>query len=74
MLDYTHLRALLAVKEEGSFEAAAKVLCMSPIGVATRIRKLEARMVVDLLDRKPTRPTEAGKDEGPTCMKMINKH
>ena len=60
MLDYTHLEALLAVEKEGSFEAAAKVLNLSPIGVATRIRKLEDRMGVTLLTRKPTRPTEAG--------------
>lgn len=60
MLDYTHLQALLAVEQEGSFEAAAKSLGMSPIGVATRIRKLEERMGVALLTRKPTRPTEAG--------------
>lgn len=60
MLDYAHLEALLAVSEEGSFEGAGKVLGMSPIGVASRIRKLEARMGVKLLTRKPTKPTEAG--------------
>lgn len=60
MLDYTHLEALLAVNKEGSFEAAARALGMSPIGVATRIRKLEERMGVPLLSRKPTRPNEAG--------------
>lgn len=60
MLDYTHLEALLAVEQHGSFEAAAKELGMSPIGVATRIRKLEERMGVLLLTRKPTRPTKAG--------------
>jgi len=60
LLDYTHLEALLAVQKEGSFEAAAKTLGMSPIGVASRIRKLEERMGLPLLRRKPTCPTEAG--------------
>lgn len=60
MLDYKHLEALLAVEQEGSFEAAAKKLCMTSIGVAVRIRKLEERMGVPLLTRKPTGPTKAG--------------
>ncbi len=60
MLDYTHLEALLAVKQTGSFEGAAKELGMSPIGVSARIKKLETRMGVKLLTRKPTKPTKAG--------------
>lgn len=60
MLDYTHLEALLAVAKEGSFEGAGKSLGMTPIGVASRIRKLEERMGVKLLKRKPTEPTKAG--------------
>lgn len=60
MLDYTHIEALLAVEQEGSFEGAGRVLRMSPIGVARRIKKLENRMGTILLKRKPTRPSEAG--------------
>lgn len=60
LLDYTQLEALLAVKRCGSFEGASRALGISPIGVSRRVTKLEAELGAKLLDRKPTRPTEAG--------------
>lgn len=60
MLDYTQREALLAVKRKGSFARAAEVLRITPIGVSRRIAKLKLTLGVKLLNRKPTRPTEAG--------------
>ena len=60
MLDYTHLEALLAVEREGSFDGAGRKLGMSAIGVARRIQKLERRLGIKLLLRKPTKPSPAG--------------
>lgn len=60
MLDYTQLEALLAVKREGSFEKAGKTLGITPIAIARRIEKLGVTLGANLLNRKPTRPTEAG--------------
>ncbi len=60
MLDYTRLKALLAVENEGSFVDAGRALGLSAIGVARRIEKLEKRLGVKLLHRKPTRTSKAG--------------
>ena len=60
MLDYTQIEALLAVKREGSFEKAGKALGITPIAIARRVDKLGVTLGANLLNRKPTRPTEAG--------------
>jgi len=60
ILDYTQLSALLAVERTGSFERAGKLLNISAIGISRRVAKIERRLGVKLLDRKPTRPTKAG--------------
>lgn len=60
MLDYIQLEALLAVKREGSFEKAGKALGITPIAIARRVEKLGVSLGATLLDRKPTRPTNAG--------------
>lgn len=61
LIDYTHLSALLAVERAGSFEGAGKLLRISAIGVSRRITKFEAALGAQLLKRKPTRTTDAGK-------------
>lgn len=61
MFDPGHLRALSAVLNEGSFDAAAAVLHVTPSAVSQRIRALEERAGTALLVRsQPTQATEAG--------------
>ena len=61
MLDYKLLDALQAVLAEGSFEKAARVLCITPSAVSQRIRQLEERFGQMLLVRStPVRATAAG--------------
>nr|WP_174257713.1 LysR family transcriptional regulator ArgP [Phytoactinopolyspora alkaliphila] len=56
-----HLAAFAAVVDEGSFEAAARELHVTPSAISQRIKSLEARMGRILVRRaKPCRPTEAG--------------
>jgi LysR family transcriptional regulator, chromosome initiation inhibitor len=61
-LDLAQLRALAAVVAEGTFEAAARVLHVTPSAVSQRIRALESAAGRVLVVRtKPVRPTEAGR-------------
>jgi LysR family transcriptional regulator, chromosome initiation inhibitor len=61
VLDPAQLAAFTAVIEEGSFEAAARRLHVTPPAVSQRIKALESRMGQVLVRRiRPTRPTEAG--------------
>ncbi|ABS05475.1 LysR family transcriptional regulator ArgP [Kineococcus radiotolerans] len=61
-LDLGQLRALAAVVAEGTFEAAARVLHVTPSAVSQRIRALETSAGRVLLVRvKPVVPTEAGR-------------
>ena len=61
MFDHTHLETILAVERAGSYEAAAKKLNMTSAAVSRRMRTLEERVGVVLLNRdgKAT-PTEMG--------------
>ena len=61
MFDHTHLETILAVEREGSYEAAAKKLNMTSAAISRRMRTLEDRVGVVLLNRdgKAT-PTELG--------------
>ncbi|MFC4474033.1 LysR family transcriptional regulator [Comamonas denitrificans] len=62
-MDLLHpqLAAFAAVLEEGSFEAAARRLCVTPSAVSQRIKALEDRLGQVLLVRQPPcRPTPAG--------------
>ena len=61
MFDHVHLKTILAVKREGSYEAAARRLNVTSAAVSRRMRTLEDRAGVVLLDRhgKAT-PTELG--------------
>ncbi|WP_312736264.1 LysR family transcriptional regulator ArgP [Stenotrophomonas sp.] len=62
-MDLVHpqLAAFAAVLEEGSFEAAARRLAISPSALSQRIKALEDRLGQVLLVRQaPCRPTAAG--------------
>lgn len=60
-LDATQLRTLAAVVGEGSFEAAARVLHVTPSAVSQRIRALEESVGQVLVRRnRPCRATDAG--------------
>ncbi|MCF7221955.1 LysR family transcriptional regulator ArgP [Marilutibacter chinensis] len=60
-LIHPQLAAFAAVLEEGSFEAAARRLSVTPSAVSQRIRSLEDRLGQVLVVRQaPCRPTPAG--------------
>ena len=61
-VDNAQLTAFAAVLEEGSFEAAARRLHVTPSAVSQRIRSLEERLGQILLQRgSPCLATDAGK-------------
>lgn len=56
-----HLQTLVAVADEGTFEAAARRLHITPSAVSQRIRALEAAVGAVVVQRSsPVRPTDAG--------------
>ncbi|WP_246507425.1 LysR family transcriptional regulator ArgP [Actinocrinis puniceicyclus] len=60
-LPLDQVRTLLAAVDEGTFEAAARALHVTPSAVSQRIKALEQRTGRVLLVRsKPVRPTESG--------------
>ncbi|KUN86086.1 LysR family transcriptional regulator ArgP [Streptomyces griseoruber] len=60
-LPLEQVRTLLAVVDEGTFDAAAAVLHVTPSAVSQRVKALEQRTGrVLLLRTKPVRPTESG--------------
>ncbi|MEU7576567.1 LysR family transcriptional regulator ArgP [Streptomyces sp. NPDC041068] len=60
-LPLDHVRTLLAVVDEGTFDAAAVALHVTPSAVSQRVKALERRTGRVLLMRtKPVRPTESG--------------
>jgi LysR family transcriptional regulator (chromosome initiation inhibitor) len=61
MLENNDLKTLLAVVEEGSFDAAARLLSITPGAVSQRVKQLEEKMGEVLVKRtSPPVPTEAG--------------
>ncbi|MFC7548270.1 LysR family transcriptional regulator ArgP [Plantactinospora sp. GCM10030261] len=61
-LDSSQLRTLAVVVAEGSFEAAAQALHVTPSAVSQRIKALEAAVGQVLVRRsRPSRVTDAGK-------------
>jgi LysR family transcriptional regulator (chromosome initiation inhibitor) len=61
-LDPARLDALAAVVEEGTFEAAARRLHVTPSAVSQRVKALEQQAgQVLVLRSRPCRPTEAGR-------------
>jgi LysR family transcriptional regulator (chromosome initiation inhibitor) len=60
-MHFEHLRALAAIVDEGTFEAAADVLGISPSAVSQRIKALETSVGQVVVRRGvPCAPTEAG--------------
>ena len=60
--DLPQLRALAAVVDHGTLEAAAKVLHLTPSAVSQRLKALERSVGAVLLQRsRPSVPTEAGR-------------
>ncbi|MEY9907503.1 LysR family transcriptional regulator (chromosome initiation inhibitor) [Catenulispora sp. MAP12-49] len=60
-LPLDHVRTLLVAVDAGTFEAAARILHVTPSAVSQRIKALEQRTGRVLLVRsKPLRPTESG--------------
>lgn len=60
-LPLEQVRTLLAVVDEGTFDAAAVALHVTPSAVSQRVKALEQRTGRVLLQRtKPVRPTESG--------------
>ncbi|MFC8347584.1 LysR family transcriptional regulator ArgP [Streptomyces sp. NPDC057280] len=60
-LPLDQVRTLLAVVDEGTFDAAAAVLHLTPSAVSQRVKALEQRTGRVLVVRsKPVRPTESG--------------
>lgn len=61
MLDYSALAALAEIVRRGSFDGAAAALRVTPSAISQRIRTLEDRMGVVLIDRgPPVRATAQG--------------
>jgi LysR family transcriptional regulator (chromosome initiation inhibitor) len=61
-LDPAQLAAFSAVIDEGSFEAAARRLHVTPSAVSQRIKSLESRLGQVIVRRtRPVEPTEAGR-------------
>lgn len=62
MLDYTALVAVHAVIQEGSFEAAARFLGITPSAISQRVRGYEERLGALLIIRgQPCMPTDIGR-------------
>lgn len=61
--DLAQLRAFAVTVDQGSLEAAASVLHVTPSAVSQRLKALERTVGVVLLRRtRPVRPTEAGEE------------
>lgn len=61
MIDYAASRAVAAVVQTGSFEAAARMLNVTPSAISQRVRNLEERLGTVLIERgTPCVATEKG--------------
>ena len=61
MIDYPAALAVATVVRTGSFEKAARVLNVTPSAVSQRVRQIEERLGVALIERgSPCLPTEKG--------------
>jgi LysR family transcriptional regulator (chromosome initiation inhibitor) len=61
MIDYPAMRAVATVVQTGSFEAAAKALNVTPSAISQRVKLLEERLGVVLIERgAPCAATERG--------------
>src|SRR3954452_9070895 len=59
-MELRQLEYFVAVVEEGSFTRAASRVLVAQSGVSAQVRQLERELGVQLLERGPVRPTEAG--------------
>jgi DNA-binding transcriptional LysR family regulator len=59
-MDLRQLNALVAIAEHGSFSAAADALATVQSNISTHVKKLEAELNVELVDRSGGGLTEAG--------------
>jgi DNA-binding transcriptional LysR family regulator len=59
-MDLRQLNALVAIADYGSFSAAAEALATVQSNVSTHVKKLEAELNVELVDRATGSLTEAG--------------
>ncbi|EOM76903.1 LysR family transcriptional regulator ArgP [Rhodococcus rhodnii] len=60
-IEFSQLRTFAAVVDEGTFDAAARILHVTPSAVSQRIKALEQQVGRVLVQRgKPVRPTESG--------------
>lgn len=73
-LDTEALRALLAVVEHGGMTAAADALGVSQSAVSWRIRRLEDRAGMVLLDRRDLDPTPAGRELLAYAATIVDAH
>jgi len=60
-IDPRHLITLEAVVRHGSFAAAADELACTQSAVSQQIAEIERRIGIRVLDRRPVRPTDAGR-------------
>ena len=70
MLDYPALRAVSTVVQTGSFEKAARVLNVTPSAVSQRVKQLEERLGIVLIERGS--PCVATKQGEWLCRHMEN--
>ncbi|VDC31528.1 LysR family transcriptional regulator [Pseudogemmobacter humi] len=75
-LDIDALRALTAIEDQGGVTRAAEVLGLSQSAVSHRIRRLEASLGCDLLDRRANAPlfTGAGRDLLARARRILGLH
>src|SRR4051812_2318401 len=59
-MELRQLEYFVAVVEESSFTRAADRVLVAQSGVSAQVRRLERELGVELLERGPVRPTEAG--------------
>lgn len=59
-MDLRQLNALVAIADHGSFSAAAAALATVQSNISTHVKKLEAELNVELVDRSTGSLTEAG--------------
>ena len=61
MLDYVQLGALLAVEETGTYEGAARELNVTSFAIKQRIKTLEAKLGIKVVESNPTRTSRMGR-------------